>query len=249
VAVAFTWQPNAVVEIGGSRPREREVSPNTVGLCGKEPISWLSVDLPSDLVEITAAPGLRREMAEELGVARHADLDDLFNWADPVLLAIARRFRAGLRGWTHISELERDELVRAAYGRALIAKFGGQFRRGGGALDEARLRRVTDLVEARSDGALTIAELAGVAALSAFHFARSFRQATGLTPHQFVTSWRLQRAAEQLRQMGATVEQAAHSAGFSNQGHFRRAFKAQFGVSPGQLRPKEQESTCRRRQA
>jgi AraC family transcriptional regulator len=234
VAIAFTGQRRAVVQVDGQPASERDVPPDAAALCGEAPIAWLAVNGPSDLVEITAGPELRAEVAGELAAARHAHLADIDGWADPVLLAIARRFRSGLRGWDYQSELERDELVRVAYGRALIGKFGGRARRAG-RLDEARLRRVTDYVAAQGGRELTIAELAAAAALSPFHFARSFKLATGLTPHAYVTGWRLARAAERLK-AGATVEQAASEVGFSNQRHFRRLFRREYGAGPADAR-------------
>lgn len=235
VGIAFTHQSCAVIRRGNGRADRRDVLANSVGLAGHEPIAWLDVSGHSDLVEITAAASLRREIAEELRVTQHADLDDLHNWADPVIHAIATRLRAGLRQWHPLGVLEADALTRAAYARVFQRQFGGRAR-AAGRLDAARLVAVTDFIAANLHRDLSIAELAGAAALSPYHFARSFRRSTGLAPHRFVTTLRLERAAEQLRRSAQTVEQIAEGIGFSNLSHFRRLFRLHYGATPSDFR-------------
>ena len=80
----------------------------------------------------------------------------------------------------------------------------------------------------------TVAALAGV---SPYHFARQFRAATGLPPHQYVIMRRVERA-KQLMSEGldlSLAEVAAH-AGFSDQSQFSRHFKRLVGITPGQFR-------------
>jgi AraC family transcriptional regulator len=80
--------------------------------------------------------------------------------------------------------------------------------------------------------------MAAVAHLSPYHFARQFKAATGLPPHQYVITRRVERA-EHLLQAGtdrSLAELAAH-AGFSDQSQlFSRHFKRLVGVTPGRFR-------------
>jgi AraC family transcriptional regulator len=106
-------------------------------------------------------------------------------------------------------------------------------RRRDGTLPRARLRAVAEYVEEHLDAALTLNQLAAVAHLSAYHFARQFKAATGLPPHQYVIMRRVERARH-LLQAGTDLslaEVAAH-AGFSDQSQFARHFKRLVGVSP-----------------
>jgi AraC family transcriptional regulator len=80
-------------------------------------------------------------------------------------------------------------------------------------------------------------QMAAVARLSLYHFARQFKAATGLPPHQFVILRRVERAKE-LLQAGTALslaEVAAH-VGFSDQSQFSHNFKRIVGVTPGQFR-------------
>ena len=87
------------------------------------------------------------------------------------------------------------------------------------------------------DSGPTLAQLAAVVRLNPYHFARQFKAATGLPPHQYVIARRVERA-KQLLQGGAGLslaEVAAH-AGFSDQSQFCRHFKRLVGVTPEQFR-------------
>ena len=79
--------------------------------------------------------------------------------------------------------------------------------------------------------------MAAVAHLSVYHFARQFRAATGLPPHQYVIARRVKRA-QQLLQASADLPLAEVAAcvGFSDQSQFCRHFKRLVGVTPGQFR-------------
>ena len=71
--------------------------------------------------------------------------------------------------------------------------------------------------------------------LSPFHFARVFRQATGLPPHAWLKQRRLARARTMLRQGGAPLN-VAFDLGFADQSHLSRQFKQAYGVTPGEYR-------------
>jgi AraC-like DNA-binding protein len=234
IAIAFTGQADAVVREADGAARPRFVPPMTIGLGGDVPIVWLETSSPSDVLEITGAAELRREMARDMRVESHANLDDVHGWQDPIIQATATRLRAALRGWMPMSDLEAETLVRAAYAQALRRHFGG--REGiPRTLDARRRQRVVELVLDIGDGPLTLGDLAEAAALSPFHFARSFTKTFGMPPHRFVTVSRLERALHALRSTQANVPQAAAAAGFSNLHHFRQLFRRQYGVLPSDI--------------
>jgi AraC family transcriptional regulator len=115
----------------------------------------------------------------------------------------------------------------------------GPGRGGGrdGALPRGRLRAVVEYIEDHLDAGPTLEQLAAVARLSAYHFARQFKAATGLPPHQYVILRRVERA-RQLLQAGTdlSLAEVAADAGFSDQSQFSYHFKRMVGVTPGQFR-------------
>jgi AraC family transcriptional regulator len=106
-----------------------------------------------------------------------------------------------------------------------------------GTLPRGQLRAVVEYVEGHLAAGLTLGQMAAVARLSPYHFARQFKKATGLPPHQYVIARRIERA-RYLLQRGSDfslAEVAAH-AGFSDQSQFSHHFKRLIGVTPGQFR-------------
>lgn len=76
-----------------------------------------------------------------------------------------------------------------------------------------------------------LAGLARSVGMSAFHFARIFRELTGLPPHAYLCRARLQHAAHCLRE-GISVTEACFNSGFQNLSHFSRQFQRHFGLNP-----------------
>jgi AraC family transcriptional regulator len=106
-----------------------------------------------------------------------------------------------------------------------------------GALPRGRLRAVLEYIEEHLDADPTLEQMAAVVHLSIYHFARQFRAATGLPPHQYVIMRRVERA-RQLLQAGTDLslaDLAAH-VGFSDQSQFCHHFKRLVGVTPGRFR-------------
>src|SRR5262249_25814141 len=108
-------------------------------------------------------------------------------------------------------------------------------RRRDGRLPRAKLRAVVEYVEDHLDASPTLEQMAAIARLSVSHFARQFRAATGLPPHQYVIARRVERAKQLLRGDLSLAEIAA-CAGFSDQSVFCQHFKRLVGVTPRQFR-------------
>ena len=79
-------------------------------------------------------------------------------------------------------------------------------------------------------------EIAGVAHVSPYHFARSFKAATGLSPHQYVIQRRVERAKTLLTGGDLSIAEVAGAVGFANQSHLAFHLRRLLGVSPKALR-------------
>ena len=110
-------------------------------------------------------------------------------------------------------------------------------RRTDGALPRGKLRAVVEYIEGHLDAGLTLEQMAAAAHLSAYHFARQFKAATGLPPHQYVITRRVDRAQQLLQPDGdLSLSEIAARAGFSDQSQFSHHFKRVVGVTPRQFR-------------
>lgn len=103
-------------------------------------------------------------------------------------------------------------------------------------LDRTMRERVAELVRAEPGAAVTIADMARVAGLSPSAFIRSFKRATGMTPHRFVLQERIERARRLLASSDLPIVEIALMLGFSSQSHFGAAFRAIAGQSPSVYR-------------
>ena len=94
------------------------------------------------------------------------------------------------------------------------------------------LLRAKDLADARYFESLGVNELAGAAGLSRAHFSREFRRAFGESPHAYVLTRRLERAAALLRTTDRSVADICFSVGLQSVGSFTTSFTRTYGVSP-----------------
>jgi len=103
-------------------------------------------------------------------------------------------------------------------------------------LDHVRLRRVLDYISAHITDEITVTDLAGVAGLSIFHFARMFTLAVGVPPRRYIGRMRLERAMAEIAGGRSSLAKIAFDARFSSQASFTRAFRRATGMSPGEYR-------------
>jgi AraC-like DNA-binding protein len=94
------------------------------------------------------------------------------------------------------------------------------------------LLRARDLADARYFDQLSVDELAAAAGLSRAYFSREFRQAFGESPHGYLLTRRLERAAALLRTTDNSVADICLSVGLQSVGSFTTSFRRMFGVSP-----------------
>ena len=105
-----------------------------------------------------------------------------------------------------------------------------------GGLSRSVLNRVREYIDVHLADSLELDELAKVAGLNLYHFAKAFKQSTGKSPHQYVLGKRVERAKRFLRDPRSTVLEASAQTGFVDQSHFSKVFRRLVGVSPSQFR-------------
>ena len=115
---------------------------------------------------------------------------------------------------------------------------GGEAPLGGilNGLRDKRLRQLIQTVVSRPEDEWNIEKMTALANLSRAQLMRLFKQQTGISPHAFVNLIRLRQAAVLLRQTADSVLSVALNVGFQSETHFGKAFKKQYGISPGQYR-------------
>ena len=102
-----------------------------------------------------------------------------------------------------------------------------------------RLLRAKDRLDGASHEQWPIRRLARVSAVSAAHFARSFKEAFGVPPHRYLLTRRIERAIALLRDTDLPITQIALQTGWKSLGTFGRIFRDVTGGNPGDLRARE----------
>jgi AraC family transcriptional regulator len=106
-----------------------------------------------------------------------------------------------------------------------------------GVLPRRKLRTVIEYIMENLEGSPTLEQMAAVVHTSPYHFARQFKASTGLPPHQYVITRRVERAQHLLRADGKFgLAEVALRVGFSDQSQFSFHFKRIVGVTPRQFR-------------
>jgi len=129
-----------------------------------------------------------------------------------------------------------EELALRLIGAVTGLQRGRRSHRPPTARDEKRVTAALRRIEGAPQASHPLTVLAREAGLSPFHFLRTFRHVTGLTPHQFVLRMRLNRAAVRLRCGTEAVTDIAYDCGFNDLSTFNRRFRRLIGLPPGAWR-------------
>jgi AraC family transcriptional regulator len=172
-------------------------------------------------------------LAESLGGERAAGWRSGGLAPEPELGMLAALGMAAAEGSTDVS-LEEAALL-------LVDRF---LARGGSSrpawaprvVDRRRAVETALWMEEHADQRVPLSSLARRSGLSAFHFLRLFTRVLGVTPHQYLVSARLRRAARLLADPERQVTDVAFEAGFGDLSHFVRTFRRAAGVSPSRFR-------------
>ena len=105
-----------------------------------------------------------------------------------------------------------------------------------GGLPIGKLRKVEDYVGERLAEDISVEALADLVELSPFHFSRVFKQATGMSPLQFVTRERIVRAQQLIRETSRSLIEIALEVGYTSPSHFAQVFRRVVGVAPTEFR-------------
>ena len=113
---------------------------------------------------------------------------------------------------------------------------GCAFRPAAGHLTLAQQRQLTEFIDAKIASSISLSDMAAVAGLSRYHFARSFSRTYGRAPHQHLLLRRISLAASLLAGSSLPIGEIAHRAGFSSPARLSIAFRRIIGRSPTAFR-------------
>lgn len=185
------------------------------------------------------APALLQRVAAEVDLNPDAvELLQTLGTYDPQVqataLALLAELRTGGLGGKLYAESVATLLALHLLRRYSSAKLPDQPHLGG--LSRPLVQQVTAYIEERLVDELSLAELAAVAGLSPYHFARRFKEALGCTPHQYVVQRRVERARLLLTTTNWTLATIAQAVGCASESHLALHFKRLTGLTPKYFR-------------
>lgn len=221
--------------LGGSRMTRRMRPHQLVLSPARSPMAW-RWDSPAEFIDVwVSAAHLKQVVDEEFDRCRTSfQLVDRFGIEDHVLEGIAIALSAEARSPGQATRLFAEGAlsmlaVRIIQHHSTLSSSPPAHK---GGLAPWRLKRVLEYIDVTRDHEVGLAELASVAGLSPYHFARSFKEVTGSTPHRFVLERRLEVATHLLANTDVRVGEVARRLGFSTAQHFSNAFRRVIGSTP-----------------
>jgi AraC family transcriptional regulator len=180
---------------------------------------------------------MEQKIAECFGGA-HLELTPHFDLTDVQALRLIQTLHADVMGGSPAGSLF-GETVGAALALHLAQHYstrsGGTTQPGGG-LAEQSLKRVLEYIHSNLERDLHLQQLAEVANLSTFHFAKLFKRSTRCSPHQYVLQRRLERAQQLLGNPHISLSEVSLRAGFADQSHLSNVFRRFVGLTPSRFR-------------
>ncbi|MES0870559.1 AraC family transcriptional regulator [Pseudovibrio sp. SCP19] len=127
-------------------------------------------------------------------------------------------------------DLEAEEPLYMIFAK-MLAKYGSFRESDMNSKDPVAVRRAREYLEESFMGNVHLDDLVNISGRSKYHLIRSFKKATGQTPHAYLTDVRV-RNARRLLVRGASPSETASLCGFADQAHLTRQFKSRVGTTP-----------------
>jgi AraC family transcriptional regulator len=193
---------------------------------------------PVDVVQLYLPDAILKRVAEEAGTAGPADLLERTAHPDPITSRLLLSAADTLEGHGALDTLFRHQLTDLLATRLLAAHAGSPttFQPTMGGLSPKVLLRAIERLRSDSEADVSLDALASDAGLSRFHFCRSFKESTGLSPHAWLRQHRLEQAMNMLRESDESIVSIAAALDYSSQTAFAAAFKKLTGETPSDWR-------------
>jgi AraC family transcriptional regulator len=225
LGVFLNDQPGHRLALGTDRADERPLTANQGWILPSGATGICEFDTPLDVMMIEVEPSVLREV----GMDRPDTIAPQVGDFDPVTLQLSMAAQDFNQGGT---------LYRETMHRALAAQLTRTLavRPEASQIEDVRLRRVIDYVHDNLAEDLTLGMMADLAAMSGFHFSRSFKAATGQSPLQYVIAARIDMAKVLLKTTSLAVAEIAYRVGYNDVSRFGQHFKRAAGTTPARYR-------------
>jgi AraC family transcriptional regulator len=203
-----------------------------------------SIERPHDLTAIFLDPLVFSEIAHSAPGLYYPEIVPQFGIVDPLIRSLGMTLDGEMQSTNPKPSFYAERLASTLALHIFVTYSGPASRemcnRGA---HWTKLRRSIEHIHANIDQPLSLDHLAMLAGMSKFHFAKSFREATGMPPHQYVVQVRMHRAKGLLSDETLSLAQIASRVGYADTGQFSAQFLKLTGVSPARYRRHARQSS------
>lgn len=226
VGIFLNDQPSHHFALGGSRATHKPLVKNQGWILPAGSDGICEYDDALEFVMVN----LDESILAEFGIDRGFEFAPVIGDIDPLLLNLSLTTSTALGGGI----LYQETMQRALAAQILeVVQPAPEWHRG---IEDARLRRVLDFIHDDPGADLSLTAMADLAAMSATHFSKAFKAATGVSPLQYVIAARLDMASVLLRTSRLTVAEVAWRVGYQDLSRFGQHFKRKYGTTPAAFR-------------
>ena len=201
------------------------------------PVS-IQLQAPCDLIGLYIEPAFLTHFTTEVADSDNLELVPQFKLNDPLIYQIAIALKAQLLSSGEWQRLYVESMMTAVSAH-LLQRYSTRkpnVKTYAVGLSKTHLRQITEYIHEHYDQNLSLLEMSQQAQMSPYYFSHLFKQSTGLSPHQYLISCRIQQAKRLLTTTALSIAEIAAEVGFVDQSHLARHFRRQFGVPPSQFR-------------
>lgn len=227
-------KPYLFKQVVDGRAETLQAVPGQIGLYLANLSQSYCWDSEAEFLQLYLAPELFRQISEETwGNDRIEFIPQPSALSDPLIVQIGLALKTALETEGLDSRLYADSMTHAL-AMHLLSRYSTRkpaVLPDRGSLLQQPLKQIIEYIQENLDQNVSLAELAEIAKLSPYHFARLFKQSTGLPPHQYQIKCRVDRAKDLLK-TNLAIADIAQIVGFSSQGHLNYHFKRLVGITP-----------------
>lgn len=189
---------------------------------------------PLDNMGMLLDPTFVRETAAENNIVSRFEFVEVYKNEDPLIAHLGLALLDEAAAENPMGKLYADSLIQTLTLHVLrsYSTASALIERANGGLSGYKLRTVKEFIDAHLEDDLGLAEIAAVANLSQFHFARAFRKSVGVTPQQYLMERRIERAKQLLAKLDLPIVEISLLTGFKNQSHFTTLFRKFTNLTP-----------------
>jgi AraC family transcriptional regulator len=213
------------------------VMPGNISIYPADIMQTFTGESQSDLLLLYLKPTLIQQIGAQVYPGLQLELNSAFSIVDPFIYQLAIGLKTVLETDTAHSKYYGDTIANTL-ALHLLYRYCSHYTpcsKCNNTLSQQQLQRISDYLSENLHRNISLAELANLVHLSSFHFARTFKQTTGIAPHHYHILRRVERAKQLLVEKRQGLAEIAYTVGFANQGHFSRHFKQIVGVTPKQF--------------